>query len=287
MRSDISQQLILIEEKSFLEPALSIQTTERSNQMNLRNNRRKTLWLVFLTMSISLINPGLAESTQLSSNDNKVMSTLGSLTASHSQELTRDGLEFLKSMSEAADALETYQFESHMNVFKGGKTIDENSKFFFKKPRKMRAEELGPFKKGSVAVLLPNGKVKGHMGGLMSKFVGVVDADSEWVSSANGYPLNDSDFYGMCKVMLDFVKSGKKTLVTEQPVTVNGQAKPVYVLEMYKNPNKEELMKRAYINPQTLLPVEWFDYKNGKLFAHTLWRDLKTNVEIADSLFDI
>jgi outer membrane lipoprotein-sorting protein len=222
-----------------------------------------------------------------SANNKKLVSSLSGMTRSAVQDMTNDGQEFLKEMSDAANNVSSYSFISSMTVFKNGKTIQENSKFYFKKPRCIRAEELGPYKKGSVAVLLKNGKVKGHLGGLLSKFSGTVDADSDWVQSANGYPLVDSDYYSMSKVMLDFANKGKKTLVTQSPVTVTGQSKPVYVLEMYTDASKQELMKRAYIDPQNLLPVEWFDYKDGKLFAHTLWKDLKLNVDLDDSLFNL
>jgi outer membrane lipoprotein-sorting protein len=247
-----------------------------------RNNESATALFVALAVYLSA-GPALAQKAQAAPPAGKVSLTL--LTGSQSQEMTVDGFDFLKGMSEAADALQTYSFRSHMTVFKNDKTIEENSQFYFKKPRKLRADELGPHKKGSVAVLMPGGKVKGHMGGLLSKFSGTVDAGSEWVRSANGYPLSDSDFYGMAQVMLKFAREGKKTLVTEAPVNVTGQAKPVYVLEMYTNAARVELMKRAYIDPQTLLPVEWFDYKDGKLFAHTTWKDVKLNVDLSDSLF--
>ncbi len=247
----------------------------------------KSIQLSVLALSFCVINPGLAESSQLPPHRDRASSSLSMITNAHSQEMTRDGADFLKEMATAADGLKSYSFQSHMSVFKGGKTIEENSKFYFKRPRMLRAEELGPFKKGSVAVLLKNGKVKGHLGGLMSKFVGTVAADSDWVTSANGYPLVDSDFYGMSQVMINLVKAGKKSLTTETPVDVDGYSKKLYVLELYSSASKEQLMKRAYIDPQTLLPVEWFDYKDGKLFAHTLWKDVQLNVDISDSLFDL
>ena len=56
---------------------------------------------------------------------------------------------------------------------------------------------------------------------------------------------------------------------------------------MYTNSAKVELLKRAYINPRTLLPVEWFDYKDGKLFAHTTWKDFQTNVKLSDTSFTL
>jgi outer membrane lipoprotein-sorting protein len=254
--------------------------------MNSRHSFNSKLQALFVTLSFSLVNPGLAEGTQLP-GDRKVSTTLSALTGTHSQEMTKDGADFLKEMASAASSLKTYSFLSHMTVFKDGKEINENSRFYFKQPRQIRAEELGPYKKGSLAVLLKNGKVKGHLGGLLSKITGTVDSDSDWVRSANGYPLVDSDFFGMSQVMLNFVKEGKKSLVTEAPVTVPGQPQQVYVLELYSNAARTELMKRAYIDPQTLLPVEWFDYKNGKLFAHTNWKDVQINNDVSDSLFDI
>lgn len=244
--------------------------------------------LICLLLSLSFVNPGLAEGTQISpAKAKQAVSALASITGLHSQEMSRDGADFLQEMHDAAEALKSYSFQSHQTVFKSDKVIEENSRFYFKKPRQIRAEELGPFKKGSVAVLLKNGKVKGHLGGIMSKFVATVSSDSEWVRSANDYPLVDSDFLGMANVMLQFVKAGKKCLATETPVSVKSQPAPVYVIELYTNPQKDELMKRAYIDPQTLLPVEWFDYKNGKLFAHTRWKDVQLNIDIDDSKFDL
>lgn len=252
--------------------------------MHFKTKNSRLLQITLATFALSLLNPGLAESTQLPT---RVPEKNASVAASQSQERMRDGADFLKEMSDAADQLKSYTFQSHQTVYKAGKAIEENSRFYYKRPRQIRAEELGPFKKGSCAVLLKNGKVKGHLGGLMSKFVATVDADSEWVRSGNGYPLVDSDFYGMSQVMLNFVKAGKKSLVTESPVTVDGQPKSVYVIELYASAAKDELMKRAYIDPQTLLPREWFDYKDGKLFAHTNWKDVQLNVDLSDTLFDL
>ena len=257
-------------------------------QMTIKSKKRGRHGLslaVLLIAAFSLSHADVA--AKPAQNSKKLVSSLAGVTRSASQDATNDGVEFLKEMSTAANNLNSYTSVSSMTVFKNGKTIQENSRFTFKKPRMIKAEELGPYKKGSVAVLLKNGKVKGHLGGLLSKFSGTVDADSDWVTSANGYPLVDSDFYSMSKVMLDFANKGKKTFVTQSPVTVTGQSKPVYVLEMYTDASKQELMKRAYIDPQSLLPVEWFDYKDGKLFAHTLWKDVKLNVDLDDSVFNL
>lgn len=237
-------------------------------------------------LGLMLSNAGLAESSQIPDSANEVKSLI-SVSQSASQDLTQDGFEFLKEMSDAANALKTYSFQSEQTVFKGNKTVREKVNFYFKKPKLIRAEEVGDYKKGSVAVLQKNGTVRGHLGGLLSKISATVASDSEWVVGANGYPLADSDFFSMSQVMVDFVKNGKKSLVTGSPVKVTGQPKPVYIIELYTDTSKKQLMKRAYIDPENLLPVEWFDYKDGKLFAHTNWRNLRLNTELNDSLFQL
>lgn len=227
------------------------------------------------------------ESAPVSDSPNVLVSSLASMTRGFSQDSTVDGADFFQSMADAAAGLNSYSVSAEMSVFKDGKTIHEHSNFYFKKPGLIRAEELGPYKKGAVAVVQKDGKMRGHLGGMLSKFSATIDPRSSWAASANDYPLIDSDFYSMSKVMLGFLKSGNKSFVTEHPVIVSGQPKAVYVIELCQNSSGRELMKRAYIDPQTLLPVEWFDYKNGKLFAHTIWKDLRTNINLADSLFEL
>lgn len=237
-------------------------------------------------LMLLVTDAGLAESSQLPDGASNVTS-LVSVSQQASQDLTQDGFEFLKEMSDAANALKTYTFQSEQIVFKGNKSVREKVNFYFKKPKLIRAEEVGDYKKGSVAVLQKNGTVRGHLGGLLSKITASVAADSEWVQGANGYPLVDSDFYSMSQVMVNFVKNGKKSLVTGSPVKAAGQPKPVYIIELYTDASKKQLMKRAYIDPENLLPLEWFDYKDGKLFAHTIWRNLRLNTDLNDSIFQL
>ena len=242
---------------------------------------------IAVALFLLLCGGGQAESSQMQDSLRPSATSLVSVSQQASQDLTEDGFEFLKEMSDEANNLRTYSFQSEQLVFKGNKSTQEKVNFFFKKPKLIRAEEVGDYKRGSVAVLLSNGSVRGHLGGLLSKINATLDAKSDWVVGANGYPLVDSDFYSMSLVMVNFVKEGKKCLVTGSPVKVTGQPNPVYVLELYTDASKKQLMKRAYISPENLLPVEWFDYKDGKLFAHTVWRNLRLNTELNDSLFQL
>jgi outer membrane lipoprotein-sorting protein len=202
-------------------------------------------------------------------------------------ERTIDANDFVKDMTEAAAALKAYSFDYETQVFKGKKVIDQQGSFYFKQPpRMLRVEMTGDYKHGSVAVLGRDGKIRGHLGGALGAFTITIAPDSDMLLGANGYPLVDSDFAGMCKVIQGFIAQGCKARVSDHPVSVEGQSRKVYVLEITR-PNSSELYKRAYIDPQSMLPLEWFDYQNNQLFARTVWKDLKIDPGIKDDVFKI
>lgn len=202
-------------------------------------------------------------------------------------ERSMDAADFIQDMANAAQQLKAYSFDYETQVFKGNKVIDQQGTFWFKQPpRMLRVEMTGQYKHGSVAVLGRDGKIRGHLGGALGAFTITLSPDSDMLLGANGYPLIDSDFAGMANVIKGFLSQGCKAKVSDHPVSVEGQTKKVYVLEIMK-PNGTELYKRAYIDPQSMLPLEWFDYQGGKLFAHTVWKDLKFDPAMKDDVFKI
>jgi outer membrane lipoprotein-sorting protein len=219
-------------------------------------------------------------------NGNKLISAMAS-PSQISFDRTVDGTTFLQDMTDAAAAMKSYSFEYDTTVFKGSKVVQQQGLFYFKQPRLLRVEMTGKYKHGAVAVMGRDGKVRGHLGGALSPFTMTVSPNSDLLLGVNGYPMVDSDFAGMCSAMRRFVQQGCKVKVTDAPVNVEGQPSRVYVLEFYRGPNNSELYKRAYIDPKTLLPVEWFDYQDGKLFARTIWKNVKQDVSIADALFQL
>lgn len=201
-----------------------------------------------------------------------------------SVERTVDGTSFIQDMSDAAGQLNGYSFKYATTVFKGSKTINQQGLFYFKAPRQIRVEMTGDYKRGAICVIQKDGKIRGHLGGALSAFTINISASSDLLQGANGYPLTDSDFSSMAAVMKKFIAQGSKCRVSEHPVAVEGQTKKVYVVEFYRG---TELFKRAYIDPQSLLPVEWFDYQNGRLFADTVWNSFKQDPNLNDDLFKL
>lgn len=198
-----------------------------------------------------------------------------------------DAEEFIHNMADAADALDAYSFKYETDVYKGSKVINQSGNFFFKKPRLILVQMTGEYKHGAEAALGADGKVRAHMGGVLKSFTVTVDPNSDLLQGANGYPLVDSDFASMSRVVKGFLKQGMKAHVSDQAVHVDGLPNKVYVLEVYNSAANNELYKRAYIDAHSMLPVQWFDYQGARVFARTTWTNLKTNLDLKDDFFKI
>lgn len=195
-----------------------------------------------------------------------------------------DGKAFVQDMFEAADKYNDYSFNYTMKVYKKSKPIVEEGIFTYKKPGLIRLEETGQYKKGAVAVLGPDGKVRAHLGGMLKAFVAELPADSGMLRSANGHPMVQSDFKSLAKALKDFSKDGVTTKVTKAPTTFEGKSESVYVLELYK----DKLWKKVHVNSKTKLPAEWWDYTDsGKLWSYATWNSVKANQGIADNFFNV
>jgi len=196
---------------------------------------------------------------------------------------------FIERMLKAADSYKDYVFEYEMTNYKGKKLI-EKGKFYFKKPRMMRLEEVGSFRKGSIAVMGSGGKIKAKPGGAFSFMTVDLAPSSDYLRSANGYPMVDSDLSSLAQALKTFIeKDSCVARVTENTVQSSSNApSQVYMLEVYHGANFEgEIFKRVAIDPKSMLPVEWWDYIDGKLSSHSIWNNFKGNVGLADDVFTI
>jgi outer membrane lipoprotein-sorting protein len=238
-------------------------------------------------LAIAILIPGIlvqgVEAKMIA--DSKMIGSFAPASTSMTQRMV-DGNDFLRDMTEATDSLKDYSFDYDTTVYKGNKTIDQKGQFWYKQqPKQLKCVMTGSFKKGAVAVLTKEGKVRGHLGGTLGAFVMTLSPDSDMLQGANGYPLLDSDFSSMCRVMQGFLKQGCNSKVSEHPAAVEGQQSKVYILEFYRGGS--ELYKRTYVDPQSLLPLEWFDYKDGRLFARTVWKNFKNDLHLSDDTFKI
>ncbi|MBX9668010.1 MAG: hypothetical protein K2X93_10345 [Candidatus Obscuribacterales bacterium] len=216
------------------------------------------------------------KSSKQAKKDQELSSSLQGLTISAFNSEMVDGAGFVDKMVSSADSYQNYSFDYTMKVFKGKKTIVEQGVFYFKKPRLIRLEETGDFKKGSVAILGPNGKVK------------ALDADSNMLKSANGHPMVESDFTSLAQALKHFLKTGVTCQVTKEAFDMKAAHDKVYILELRKSHDQTKIWKRVAVSSRTHLPLQWWDYDDdGNLWSHANWDSFKPNQQLADSIFNI
>ncbi len=226
-----------------------------------------------------------ASASSKQSTDKALISNASPVVRSSTTDM-ENGAPFIDRCLKASESYTDYSFDYVQKVHKrNGETLTETGTLWVKKPNQLKVVVKSGPHAGSVALLEPDGKVKAHAGGPWKMFTVELSPSSSYLKSINGWPMVKSDFSSIWRAMQGYVKEGCPSKVTAQPVQEPSQSINVYVLEMTK-PNGE-MYKRALIEPQTLLPVEWWDYKEGKVYAHSVWSNFKGNQGLADQVFTI
>jgi outer membrane lipoprotein-sorting protein len=241
-------------------------------------------------LACAVILGGAGEAKKVAQSDPDKKALLGNVAGvsrgAPQQDLV-DGANTVHQWLKSAQSYDDYSFDYSMQVFKSpGSTLIEIGKLSFKRPRLLRIEETGGPKAGSVAVLQADGKVHGHMGGGLKFFVATLSPDSNMLKSANGWPMCKSDFISLAQAVEGYLKEGCPAKVTATPVTVSDHANKLYDWQMYR-PDGTTLYKRALFDPTTNQPVEWWDYINGKLYAHSTWTNFKPNQGFSEKVFTV
>lgn len=201
----------------------------------------------------------------------------------------KEAEDFIRGVLKRAEGLTDYSFECKITTYKKGKQVKEGGNFYFKKPNLMRVEVTEGGKKGALAIVGKDGKVRGHLGGLLKMFTGTLPRDSHMLRSANNYSMVDSDFETLLKALLDDIAKGERAYVTVNPVSVAHSKEKVFVVENYKGADKDrKLTQRMFIDVTNRLPDEWILYTaSGEINSITDWRNVKVNSNLPDELFDI
>jgi outer membrane lipoprotein-sorting protein len=194
---------------------------------------------------------------------------------------------FIGEMINRTKELNNYTCDYQMMVEKKPSAVKETGTMYFRRPRLMRVEVKSGPKKGALAVLAQDGKVHGHMGGLLKHFSGAVSPDSDFVRAINGFPMVGTDFFSLASYLkVEMLDKGDKSIVSTEPVATKHTPGPTYIVDMFRaSADGKQLLKRIYVDPQSFLPVYWEDYKDGKLWSVSSWSGLRTNQPLADNLF--
>ena len=199
-----------------------------------------------------------------------------------------DGHSFVQHMLNAAEALDAYSFNYKMSALKGDKTVVEKGDFYFKKPHLMRLEVTEGKRKGSVAVLQSDGRVHGKAPGL-GLFASMITLapDSRFLKSVNGYPMVDSDFSSLARALKKFLDDGATAKITTHTVSERLGHQPSHLIEVYTDKTQSQLFKRVFVDAGSYLPVEWYDYEDGKLSSESSWQNFKNDPGLPATLFSL
>lgn len=199
-----------------------------------------------------------------------------------------DAHSFIEHMVTSADSLDSYSFSYQMSAFKDGKSVVEKGDFYFKKPRLMRLEVTEGKRKGSVAVLESNGKVRGKAPGLgfLTSMISL-SPDSSYLKSVNGYPMCDSDYFSLARALKEFLQKGCTAKMTKHVVAESTGHQPSHLIEVYTDKSATQLFKRVFVDADSYLPVEWYDYEDGKLSSQSSWRNFQSNKSLPATLFSL
>lgn len=190
-----------------------------------------------------------------------------------------DAKALVDGMERNAAALDEYKYDCEITSKKNGKTIKEAGTFYFKKPRNIRVDVTAGPKRGSVAVLRPDGKVRGHLGGMLKFFVATVSSNSSLLTSTTGHSLVQSDYKTLAAELQKYLKEGWTANMTRTADDGN------YILEMTAPGEKRH--KRIVVDEKTLLPVEWENTAGGKLESNCKFKKLVVDPGLSPALFKI
>lgn len=198
-----------------------------------------------------------------------------------------DGKALINKMVEKSANLSNYSAEYTMFVYKPKKAQVEKGIFYFSKPKLLRIEVKEGERKGALAILAADGKIHGHMGGLMKYFKGAVSADSDFAKAINGFPMAGIDFYSLAAYLKNMIREGDSSISTVNTLKTKVVNKPTFILDMYKmdKENKPVLLKRVFVDPATYLPVYWEDYTDGKLWSQSIWQNIHFNANLPSTMF--
>lgn len=199
-----------------------------------------------------------------------------------------NGQAFIDNAHSTANSLNDYTVETRLTGQMRDKLKDGNGKFFYKRNKRVRVEVTkGSVNNGAVVVRKEDGSVEAR-GGSMLKFMKMsLQPDSRMLQLPNGNSVVASDIPSLfASVKARLRKGSAKARLGSESLTSNRWKGAVKVVEIVEG-DFDQVTDRIFLNPRNNLPVEWDVFKDGSLISVTFFDNLKENVGLDDSLFDL
>lgn len=185
--------------------------------------------------------------------------------------------EIINLLSQRFSGLKDYQCQVINTTFKNGQPKQDGHKYFFKKPQLIRLEVNIGKDKGAVAVYNKLGKVRAHAGGLLGLITITMEPNDKRLQDDDGSTFVESHFGTTIKDIEKAISSGT---VTTSEITRDHL---LYQIQVDRT-NKRDII---IIDSQSMLPVSWDSYRDGKLESKTEWKNVQVDIGLADSLFSL
>ena len=188
--------------------------------------------------------------------------------------------DFLTQLKSRYEGVQDYTATMRLENFESEYKL-QKQKIWFKKPGYLLIKQLGPFKKGAVLAIYPDGKIKGHLGGFLSFAVVSLDKDDENMYGVTGDSALTTDYGQILNIAMGKFDRVKTFSITEY----TDKGKKYQVLETTYDSAIDRL--KLIVDKRSQLIVGLERYKGKKLIHRIQWFDVKTNVGLKTSLFDL
>jgi len=189
-------------------------------------------------------------------------------------------IELLTKLKDQYSEISAYSAVMKLENFKDNREL-QRQKVWYKKPGYLLIEQLGPYKEGARLAILPDGTIKGHLGGFFSFMVAPLKPDDENLFGVTNDSAFTTDFGAIINIAFDLAK--KMTKFNISGVAVNGRNQ--IVLETHFHGEFERY--RLFIDSEKMLIVRLERYSDNRLAHRISWFEVNTNIKIDDKKFKL
>lgn len=188
----------------------------------------------------------------------------------------------VKQFGRFLETVTDYQCRMYEWSIKGRKKEIRYINFYFRKPRLIRMDIIDGNRNGdpgSIAVLLPDGRVRGRKGGILSPFAITVDKDSAPATTIRGVTFDESDALAALD-RLHFLLDHSTVRFSTDP---GG-----WLFDcLLDKPEQEITREILYLSSTTMMPVYTKSMEGDKLVQHVEWSSYIINGGLPEEFFNV
>jgi hypothetical protein len=195
------------------------------------------------------------------------------------EELSRH--EILTKLKRDISAIRTYRCSMRIESFEKEPPAVQDQLFWYKAPGFMRILQRGPFRKGAVLVIRPDGSIRAHPGGVLSFVKVSLRPDDPRLLGVTGDSALTADYGSIVKAALDAEPTVRSSRVRPD----HRDGRPVLVVESFcEGPVS---LYRMVVDTTRPAILELERYKGARLLSRVTWKDIVIDEDVPEDLFDL